>query len=264
MSTDNVPPTQEPRATIAEKRARFRAMHEDSFFLLPNPWVVGSAKRLERLGFPALASTSSGLAWSLGLDDQQVGLHQVLDHLTTLATATDLPLNADFEHGFARASEAVATNVRLAAATGVAGLSIEDFRDGALYDEELAAERIRAARAALDEVDENIVLVGRCEILLMDPAAIDVAVNRLVAYAEAGADCLYAPGVSDPRHIARIVEAVAPKPVNVLSWGESMRPKELAELGVRRMSVGGKLARAAWEAFDVAARSLARTQAAAG
>ena len=259
MSTDDAQRTQEPRTTISEKRKRFRAMHDNGFFVLPNPWDVGSAKRLERLGFSALASTSSGLAWSLGLEDQHVGLEQVLDHLSTLAAATDLPLNADFEHGFARTPEAVATNVRMAAATGVAGLSIEDFRDGALYDERLAAERIRAARAALDEVDENIVLVGRCEILLTDPAAIDVAVTRLIAYAEAGADCLYAPGVAEPRHIARIVEAVAPKPVNVLLWGESMRPQQLAELGVRRMSVGGKLARAAWEAFDAAAAALARS-----
>jgi 2-methylisocitrate lyase-like PEP mutase family enzyme len=256
MPTEHAPLPQDSRRSVAQKRARFRALHEQGFFVLPNPWDIGSLRRLERLGFAAVASTSSGLAWSLGLEDGRVGLEQVLAHLAWLAAASDLPLNADFEHGFGDTPEAVAKNVTLAAATGVAGLSIEDTRDGVLADPALAVERLRAARESLDAVDENIVLVGRCEILLTDPQAIDVAVARLSAYAAAGTDCLYAPGVSDPEHISAIVEAVAPKPVNVLLWGETMHPRQLAQLGVRRMSVGGKLARAAWQAFDAAASAL--------
>lgn len=256
MAPERGPLSQVPCLTVAQKRARFRALHEQGFFVIPNPWDLGSLRRLERLGFAAVASTSSGLAWSLGLEDGQVGLDQVLAHLAALAAATDLPLNADFEHGFAHAPEAVAKNVTLAAATGVAGLSIEDTRDGVMADEALAVDRLRAAREALDAVDPNIVLVGRCEILLTDQLAIDVAVARLRAYAAAGADCLYAPGASEPAHIAAIVEAVAPKPVNVLLWGETMHPRQLAALGVRRMSVGGKLAKAAWQAFDAAAEAL--------
>jgi len=256
MAHEHGPTSQVPRLSAAQKRARFRALHEQGFFVIPNPWDIGSLRRLERLGFAAVASTSSGLAWSLGLEDGQVGLEQVLAHLGSLAEATDLPLNADFEHGFGTTPEAVAKNVTLAAATGVAGLSIEDTRDGVLADEALAVERLRAAHEALDTVDDNIILVGRCEILLTDPEAIDVAVARLRAYAGAGADCLYAPGVAAPEHITAIVEAVAPKPVNVLLWGETMHPRQLADLGVRRISVGGKLARAAWQAFDAAASAL--------
>lgn len=235
--------------TAADKRAAFRALHQQGCFVLPNPWDVGSARMLQHLGFAALASTSSGYAWSTGRPDYAVTLTDVLQNLAALCEAVDLPVNADFESGFASDPEGVATNVGLAVKTGVAGLSIED-RDIAapfgLYDSAFAVERIRAARAAIDRSGEDVILVARTEGLLHDAGAITPAIDKLVAFAAAGADCLYAPGVRDKSHIAAMVRAVAPKPLNVLVMDTRWTVVELADLGVRRISTGGALARAAW------------------
>jgi len=241
---------------LVSRRQAFRNLHREGFFVLPNPWDIGGARRLEKLGFQALASTSAGLAWSLGHDDLTLSRDVVLDHLRALCASTTLPVNADFESGFAERPDDVAANVRLAVDAGVAGLSIED-RDGSrLFDLPLAAERIRAARRAMDEVDPNIVLVGRTEGFLVGQPDIDATIERLVAYSDAGADCLYAPGVREPAHIEAIVRAVAPKPVNVLLVSPTMRTADLRAMGVRRASTGGLLARAAWAGFEDAARSL--------
>jgi len=245
--------------TVAEKRAAFRALHEKGCFVLPNPWDVGSARLFEQLGFTALASTSSGFAWSTGRPDYAVTCDDVLNHLTALADATDLPVNADFESGFATAPEGVATNVGRAVATGIAGLSIEDTdfdQPGRLYDLPLAVERIAAARAAIDASGADVLLVARTEIFFQDPQALTAAIDKLTAFAEAGADCLYAPGVTDKAAIAAIVAAVAPKPVNVLLMQPAMRLEELAELGVRRVSIGGALARVAYGAARKAAQDM--------
>jgi 2-methylisocitrate lyase-like PEP mutase family enzyme len=238
------------------RRATFRKLHESGFFVIPNPWDVGSAKRLEKLGFMALASSSSAAAKALGLTDYQITLDQCLDHLTMLCNATDLPVNADFENGFADAPADVAVNVTRAIACGVAGLSIEDQHGGALYPFELAVERIAAARDAIDASGENVMLVARTEGMLWQLADCDAAIERLIAYADAGADVLFAPGVTDPDEIAAMVRAVAPKPVNVLIMNDRMKIPDLAALGVRRVSVGGALANAAWNAFDRAAEAL--------
>lgn len=238
------------------RRATFRKLHESGFFVIPNPWDVGSAKRLEKLGFMALASSSSAAAKALGLTDYQITLDQCLDHLTMLCAATDLPVNADFENGFADAPADVAVNVTRAIACGVAGLSIEDQHGGALYPLELAVERIAAARDAIDASGENVMLVARTEGMLWQLADCDAAIERLIAYADAGADVLFAPGVTDPDEIAAMVRAVAPKPVNVLIMNDRMKIPDLAALGVRRVSVGGALANAAWNAFDRAAEAL--------
>jgi 2-methylisocitrate lyase-like PEP mutase family enzyme len=244
---------------VDEKRAAFRELHATGCFVLPNPWDVGSARMLQHLGFSALASSSSGFAWTVGRPDNTVALADVLAHLEALCAAVDLPVNADFESGFARDPEDVAANVRRAVATGVAGLSIED-RDGErpsdLYDLSLAVERIRATRAAIDGTGANVVLVARTEGLLRDPQAVAPAIDRLVAFAEAGADCLYAPGVRDEQHISAMVRAVAPKPLNVLVAGPGHSLAALAALGVRRVSVGGALARVAWGAMVAAAGKL--------
>jgi len=241
---------------VAEKRAAFRALHASGCFVLPNPWDAGGARRLEKLGFKALASTSAGVAWSLGREDNELPRDVVLDHLRALCAATDLPVNADFEDGFAAAPDEVAANVKLAIATGVAGLSIED-RDGAgLHALPLAAERIRAARAEIDATGADAMLIARCEAYLLGQPDLDATIARLVAYADAGADVLYAPGVTDSAAIRRIVSAVAPKPVNVLLMNPQMRVADLAALGVRRVSTGGGLAAAAWRGFDLAARQL--------
>jgi 2-methylisocitrate lyase-like PEP mutase family enzyme len=245
--------------TVADKRASFRALHQQGCFVLPNPWDVGSARLLQHLGFAALASTSSGYAWTTGRPDYAVTRADVLEHLSSLCNAVDLPVNADFESGFAADPEGVAANVGLAIQTGVAGLSIEDRELEApfgLYDEAFAVERIRAARAAIDQSGEDVILVARTEGLLGDPAAIKTAIDKLVAFAEAGADCLYAPGVRDKADIAAMVRAVAPKPLNVLAIGPGLSVAELAELGVRRISVGGALARAAWAAMLTAAERI--------
>jgi 2-methylisocitrate lyase-like PEP mutase family enzyme len=240
----------------APRRAAFRALHANGCFTIPNPWDIGSAKRLEALGFKALASSSSAAAKALGLTDYQITLEQCLDHLTMLCSATDLPVNADFENGFADAPADVAANVTRAITCGVAGLSIEDQHGGALYPLDLAVERIAAARAAINASGENVMLVARTEGMLWQLGDCEAAIERLIAYADAGADVLFAPGVTDPDDIAAMVRAVAPKPVNVLIMNDGMNIPDLAALGVRRVSVGGALANAAWSAFDRAAEAL--------
>ncbi len=238
------------------KRARFRALHERGCFIIPNPWDIGSAKRLEKMGFQALASTSSGSAWALGREDGQMSRDEVLNHLRQLCAGTDLPVNADFEAGFADDLEQLTANVVLAVETGIAGLSIEDFKNGRLYDVSEATARVGAARKAIDSTGAGVLLVARSEGFVRGKPDLKDTVERLVSYAQAGADCLYAPGVKDLSAIQTIVNAVAPKPVNVLLNGPDLRVSELAAAGVRRISVGGSLAAAAWSAFDRAARML--------
>lgn len=241
---------------LKAKRAAFRALHEAGCFVLPNPWDLGSARRLERMGFKALASTSAGYAWSMGREDGELSRDEVLGHLRALCAATELPVNADFEAGFADDPAGVAAHVALAVGTGVAGLSIEDRTGRELYELPLAVERMRAAREAIDGTGEDVLLVGRSEGFLIGQTDLDRTIRRLVAYAEAGADCLYAPGIKDMSAVAAVVGAVAPKPVNVLLMGPEMRVEELAAAGVRRVSVGGSLAAAAWKGFEQAARLL--------
>jgi 2-methylisocitrate lyase-like PEP mutase family enzyme len=236
---------------LAAKRAAFRTLHEAGHFVIPNPWDIGSARRLEKLGFKALASTSAGYAWSLGRQDGEMTRDEVLGHLRALCAATDLPVNADFEAGFADQPEEVAANVRLAVETGVAGLSIEDRTGRDLYPMPLAVARIQAAREAIGKTGQDVLLVGRAEGLLVGKAGVDEVIERLVAYSQAGADVLYAPGIKDLADIKAIVEAVAPKPVNVLLL--DMNVADLAAAGVRRISVGSAFARAAWAGFDEAA-----------
>ena len=242
--------------------AKFRAMHESGCFVLPNPWDIGTAIYLERLGFKALATTSAGFAFSHGKSDGAVARDEMLGHIREIVEATSLPVNADFMAGYADEPEGIAANVRLCLATGVAGLSIEDNTgrtDSPLYEKQLAVERIRAARAAIDTSKTGAVLTGRCEAWLVhDPDPLHTALERLAAYAEAGADCLYAPGVSNPAGIAQIVKTVAPKPVNVLVSGfnHQLSVSQLADLGVRRISVGSGLALAAWGAFLRAAQDI--------
>jgi len=244
--------------TAADKRAAFRALHESGCFTMPNPWDVGSAMALETLGFKALASTSSGMAWSMGRPDGAVALDEVLIHLSRLAHATSLPLNADFENAFADTPEGVAANVALAVDTGVAGLSVEDWPGAGaegLYDAPLAAERVQAAREAIDRAGSGVVLTARCEGLLHGGMSLPAVIARLQAYAAAGADCLFAPGLREETQIQAVVEALAPRAVNVLSVG--LPVAVLAGLGVRRISVGGGLASVAWGHFLGAARELA-------
>ena len=247
-------------ATTAEKRAAFRKLHEAGCFVLPNPWDVGSAKALQQLGFKAIASTSAGFAWSIGKADNRVTLDEVCEHLTALCTAVDLPVNADFEGGFAHKPEKVAANVGRAVKTGVAGLSIEDSTGDAanpLYERAFAIERIKAARAAIDADNSGVLLAGRCEGFLVGQADLNMVIDRLQAYAEAGADCLYAPGIKTREQIAAVVKAVHPKPVNLLTGASGLSVSEAADLGVRRISVGGSLARTAWAGFMRAAREIA-------
>jgi 2-methylisocitrate lyase-like PEP mutase family enzyme len=245
----------------------FRALHDRGCFVLPNPWDVGTARWLQHLGFKALATTSAGVAFARGRPDAvaAVPLADMLAHIREVVAATSLPVNADFQEGYAREPEGVAANVKLCIATGVSGLSIEDAsgeREAPLFERSLAIERIRAARAAVDASGSPVVLTARCEAWLAgapNPAA--TALDRLVAFADAGADCLYAPGVRDLETIATIVKAVAPRPVNVLVSAPSpgMTVARLAELGVRRISVGSALARVAWGAFLRSARSIAES-----
>lgn len=242
---------------FAARRAAFRALHAQGCFALPNPWDVGSAKRLETLGFKALASTSAGAAWALGKEDGQISREEVIGHLRQLCGATELPVNADFENGFAETPEGVAESVGMAIDAGVAGLSIEDWSGSALYDLPVAVERIRAARAAIDASGQDVILVGRTEGYLRGNRDLAPTLERLKAYASAGADCLYAPAVVDPDEISAIAQAVAPKPVNVLFWGSDMSVDSLAALGVRRVSTGASLAAAAWAGFDKVAKLLA-------
>lgn len=245
---------------VEVRRARFRALHESGTFVIPNPWDVGSARVLASLGFKALASTSSGYAWSTGRRDNHITLDDALTHLRTLVEAVDVPVNADFEGGFATRPDDVAVNAARAAETGVAGLSIEDSTgdpNRPLFDFELAVERIAATRQALDASAPDVMLVARTEGFIAGRPDIDETLRRLRAFSDAGADCLYAPGIRTREHIIAVVQAVAPKPVNVLVSAPFMTVPELAELGVRRISVGGALARAAWGGFLAAAREIA-------
>ncbi len=244
----------------AQKRADFRKLHESGCFVLPNPWDVGSAQLLQGMGFKALASTSSGFAWSIGHSDNNVSCDHVLSHLKTLCDATDIPVNADFEAGFAHDPAGVAANVARGVETGVAGLSIEDSTGDAsapLYELTLAVERMRAARSAIDAKGGDVVLVGRCESFLVGQPDLKATIARLVAYAEAGADCLYAPGIRTKKEIATGVKELSPKPINVLIGSPGLTVAELADLGVRRISIGGALARTAWGGFLRAAREIA-------
>ena len=240
--------------------AEFHRLHSSGCFVMPNPWDVGSARVLAQLGFPALATTSAGFAWTLGLADSQVGLERVLEHLHDVAHAVEVPVNADFLEGFAVDAEKVAVNVGLAARTGIAGLSIEDASgDDAepLFAFDLAVDRVRAARDAIDESGTGILLTGRSEGFVCGRPDIDETIRRLCAYAEAGADCLYAPRISSLEHVAAIVSAVSPKPVNLLINAPFTTVAEASRLGVRRISVGGTLARAAWGGMLEAAREIA-------
>ena len=248
-----------PVSTI-DKRATFRKMHEAGCFALPNPYDVGSARALQSLGFKAIASTSAGFAWSIGKADNRVNLEDVLQHLTALCGAVDLPVNADFEGGFAHKAEKVAVHVAQAVKTGVAGMSIEDSTGDAahpLYERAFAIERIKAARSAIDADKSGVLLTGRCEGFLVGQADLNMVIDRLTAYAEAGADCLYAPGIKTKEQISAIVKAVHPKPVNLLIGASGLSVAEAAELGVRRISVGGSLARVAWSGFMRAAHEIA-------
>jgi 2-methylisocitrate lyase-like PEP mutase family enzyme len=244
---------------IAEHRRTFQALHRSGCFAMPNPWDVGSAKYLQALGFKAIATTSAGFAFSRGLADGAVGRDLMLAHIRELVGATDLPVNADFENGYADDPDGVAENVRRCVETGVAGLSIEDNsgrKDRPLYEVKLAAERIRAAKAAIAE--SGVILTGRAECFLVGRDDINEVIRRLTAYAEAGADCLYAPGIHEREHIAAVVKAVAPKPVNLLiSSPCGLTIGDAADLSVRRVSVGSALARAAWGGFIRAAKDLA-------
>jgi len=248
------------RPSVADKRRRFRRLHEGGCFVLPNPWDIGSARFLQHLGFEALASTSAGFAWTQGAADGAVGLGSVLSHLQAVVAATDLPVNADFQNGFAAQAAGVAENVRSAVATGIAGLSIEDSTGDAaepLYPLPNAVERIRAARGAIDSSGGEVLLVGRAECFLVGRPNLEETITRLRAYAEAGADCVYAPGLRTHDQIAQVVRAVAPTPVNVLwSTASELSVEELASLGVRRISLGGALARVAWGAVARTGRNI--------
>src|ERR1700731_1079155 len=238
--------------TTAEKRATFRKMHESGCFAIPNPYDVGSALALQPLGFKALAPTSAGFAWTIGKADNRVTLDEVCTHLAALCAAVDLPVNADFEGGFAHEAAKVGANVARAVKTGVAGLSIEDStgdKTKPLYDRGLAIERIKAARAAIDADHSGVLLTGRCEAFLWGQTDLNLVIDRLRAYSDAGADCLYAPGIKTEGDIAAVVKAVHPKPVNLLIGGSGLSVKEIEALGVRRISVGGSLARSAWAGF---------------
>ena len=246
--------------SIAEKRATFRRLHESGCFVLPNPWDVGTALYLQRAGFKALASTSAGFAFARGLADNAVPRDDVLAHLSELVAATDLPINADFENGFAHEPAAVAENVRLCAATGVAGLSVEDStgnESSPLYPIDAAVARIRAARKALDATAPDTMLVARAECYLVGRPDLAETLARLRAYADAGADCLYAPRIDQVDQVTAVVAAVAPKPVNLLINSPFMTVAEARNLGVRRISVGGTLARAAWKGWLDAATEIA-------
>ena len=248
--------------TVADKRRAFRRLHETGCFVIPNPWDVGSARYLQSLGFEALATTSAGAAFAMALPDGAVPRDAMLAHIGALAAASDLPVNADFGAGYADEPDEVGRNVRLCIETGVAGLSIEDStgdRARPLYDIDLAARRVRAARAAIDASGEDVVLTGRAEGMLGYDPDLDATIRRLGAYSEAGADCLYAPGITTREQISAVVAAVAPKPVNVLALpAAGLTVSDFTALGVRRLSVGGGLARVAWGALMRAAGAIAR------
>jgi len=246
--------------TASDKRIAFRHMHESGFFLLPNAWDPGSAVRLTKAGFRAIASTSAGAAWAAGKEDGELGLGDVLDHLRMLVSATPLPVNADFENGFADRPKDVAHNVSLAMETGVAAISIEDWSGNLMYETGLAVERLQAARTAIDAVDPAAMLIGRNENFRLPDMSAAESIARAVAYAGAGADCLFVPFIRDKGAVAELVAAVAPKPVNVVVHEYDDNIRALAALGVRRCSVGGSLARRAWAAFDEATMALRRCE----
>ena len=250
-----------PRPTIADKRRTFRKLHDSGCFVLPNPWNVGSARYLQGLGFKALATTSSGFAHAQGFADGQVPLAMMLAHCHEIAEASDVPVNADFEGGYANAPDDVAENMRLAIETGIAGVSIEDSTGDTakpLYEFDLALARVRAARAAIDKAGGDVVFTGRSEGFICGRPDLAETIRRLKAFADAGADCLYAPGIKTREEIAAVVKAVAPKPVNFLMASAThFTMKDLADLGVRRISLGGTLARVAWTAMIRAAREIA-------
>ena len=244
-----------------ERRAAFRRMHADGFFLVPNAWDAGSATRLSKLGFKALASTSAGAAWAAGKQDGELGLHATLDHLRSLVAATTLPVNADFENGFADSPKDVAQNISLALDTGVAAVSIEDWSGSFMYETALAVDRLSAAREAIDAIDPGTMLIGRNENFRAPDMSYADSIARAVAYAEAGADCLFVPFLLDPVFVAELVAAVAPKPVNVVVHHYDQRISRLAALGIRRCSVGGSLAKRTWTTFDEIAAVLKRCEA---
>jgi len=250
-----------PRPSVAEKRATFRKLHESGCWMIPNPWDVGSARYLQGLGFKALASTSSGFAWSVAHADNAVSVDQVLAHLKEICEATDVPVNADFEGGYADDPAGVAANVTRCCATGIAGLSIEDStgnKDEPLYDIPFAVERMKAARAAIEKAAPDVMLTGRAEGFIAGVPDIEQMIARLKAYSAAGADVLYAPGIRTREQIEAVCKAVAPKPVNFLNgaaFGHSI--SDLAAIGVRRISVGGALARSAWGGFMRMAKEIA-------
>ena len=249
------------RRSFADRRRSFRELHRQGCFVIPNPWDLGSARYLESLGFKALATTSSGFAWSRALADGQVSRDQMLEHLEELVAATDLPVNADFQSGFGRDAAGVADSVSLAIDTGIAGLSIEDSTGDPkqpLYDRATAVQRVHGARHAIDAAGGEVLLVARFEGYLVGQPDLGETIARLKAYSAAGADCLYAPGMHGRDEIADVVAAVAPKPVNVLiGSASSMTVRDLEQLGVRRVSVGGALARCAWGAVMRASTLLA-------
>jgi len=245
-------------ASIDDKRAAFHRLHQEGCFVLPNPWDVGSAKVLQHLGFKALASTSAGMAWSMGRADGAVGLDEVLPHLSSLAHATNLPLNADFENAFADAPEDVARNVALAVDTGLAGLSVEDYAGDAgrgLYAFDQAVARVAAARAAIDRTQSGVLLTARSEGFIRGAPDLEETLRRLKAFADAGADCLYAPGIREEAQVRAVVQAVAPRPVNLLSVG--LPVATAAAWGVRRISLGGALAGVAYNHLQAAAKEIA-------
>ena len=247
--------------SVADKRSTFHAMHQAGCFVIPNPFDVGTARYLESMGFKALATTSSGFAWTKAKPDNGITRDMAIAHLHEMVAGTKVPINADFEAGFAHDAAGVAESVRLAVETGVAGLSIEDSTGVAtapLYEMEQAVERIRAARRAIDAAGGDTLLVGRAECFLVGRPDLDETIARLKAYSSAGADCLYAPGISTREQIAAVVAAVAPKPFNLLIGGPSpLSVADVEALGVRRISVGGALARSAWGGFLRAAKMIA-------
>ncbi len=247
-----------PAVSVAEKRTVFRRLHESGCFVIPNPWDAGSAVLLQSLGFKALASTSAGMAWSMAKPDNKVERDDVLAHLQTLAAAVDIPLNADFENGFADTPDGVAANVTKAVETGIAGLSIEDStgnKEAPLYEFDLAVRRVAAARAALDRSGSGVLLTARTEGFIAGRPDLDETAKRLTAFAAAGADVLYAPGIKEQAQIRAVVQAAGGKPVNMLTIGHTVA--DLAGLGIRRISVGGSLARTAWGEFIRAAKEIA-------
>lgn len=244
----------------ADRVAQFRRLHQSGCFVMPNPWDAGSARALESMGFPALATTSAGFAWTLGRGDNEVTLDETLAHLRVVVDAVQVPVNADFKDGFAVDPAQVGENVTAAVATGIAGLSIEDSTGdpaSPLYDVELAVERVRAARQAIDDSGTGVVLTGRSEGFVVGRPDIDETIRRLRAYADAGADCLYAPRIASIDHVSAILAAVSPNPVNLLINAQFITVADAAALGVRRISVGGTLARTAWGGFLQAAQEIA-------